>query len=214
MRRLFLILMWATLPLAGFEPLPAAGPVIAPGGNDAAWQPLFTALAAQGSIWSAFTEQRWFLFRRTPIVLKGELRFSPGRGLSLHYLEPEIRTIIADDHGLAMRDARERTHEVPADPRAAGLTTALLPIMRFDLRTLEQTFEMHAVRAGEAWRLDFVCRDPAVARALGTVIVSGEGTRVRQLEFRHSAKERVEIQIGEVRTGVKFTPEEERRFFR
>ena len=134
MRRLFLILMWAALPLAGFEPLPACGPVIAPGGSDAAWQPLFTALAAQGSIWSAFTEQRWFLFRKTPIILKGELRFSPVRGLSLQYREPETRTIIADDHGLAMRDARGRTHEVPSDPRAMGLTTALLPIMRFDLR--------------------------------------------------------------------------------
>ena len=214
MRRLFLILLWATLPLAGFEPLPACGPVIAPGGSDAAWQPLFTALAAQGSIWSAFTEQRWFLFRKTPIILKGELRFSPMRGLSLQYREPETRTIIADDHGLAMRDARGRTHEVPSDPRATGLTTALLPIMRFDLRALEQAFEMHAARNGAAWRLDFVSRDPAVARALGTVIVSGEDTSVRQLEFRHSAKERVEIQIGEVRTGVSFTPDEEQRFFR
>ena len=214
MRRLFLILMWAALPLAGFEPLPACGPVIVPGGSDAAWQPLFTALAAQGSIWSAFTEQRWFLFRKTPIILKGELRFSPVRGLSLQYREPETRTIIADDHGLAMRDARGRTHEVPSDPRAMGLTTALLPIMRFDLEALERTFALQGTRDGGAWRLEFVARDPGLARVLGTVVVSGEETTVRRLEFRHSPKERVEILIAGPRTGVTFTPEEERRYFR
>jgi len=214
MRRLLLILILAASPLAAFEPLPACGPVIAQGAGDAGWQPLFAALAAQGPVWSEFIEQRWFLFRRTPIVLKGELRFSPTRGLSLHYEDPEVRTIIADDRGLAVRDSRGSIHEVPNDPRAAGLSTALLPIMRFDLRALEGQFEVHGVRAGAAWRLDFVSRDPVVARALGTVIISGEGTNVRQLEFRHSAKERVNIQIGAVRTGVAFTPEEAQRFFR
>lgn len=214
MRRLFLILFLSALPLAGFEPLPAPGPIIVPGGGDAAWQPLFVTLAAQGAIWSTFTECRWFLFRKTPVILKGELRFSPTRGLSLHYQEPEVRTIIADEKGLAMRDAGGRTHEVPSDPRVTGPTAALLPIMRFDLRALEERFEVHAARSGPAWRLDFVSRDPVLVRALGTVIVSGEDLSVHQLEFRHSTKERVEIQIGEVRTGVNFTPEEERRFFR
>ena len=214
MRRLLLILMLAALPAGGFEPLPAAGPVIGPDAGDAAWQPLFTALAAQGAVWSAFTERRWFPFRKNPVVLKGEMRFSPLHGLSLQYREPDARTIIADGKGLAMRDVGGRTHEVPSDPRTAGLTMALLPIMRFDLRELEQRFEVHGVRSGGAWRLDFVSRDPAVARTLGTVVVSGEDTNVCQLEFRHSKKERVEIQIGETRTGVGFTPEEERRFFR
>ena len=214
MRRLLLILLWPALPLAAVEPLPASGPVIASGASAAAWQPLFAALAAQGSIWSAFTEHRWFPFRKTPVLLKGEMRFSPSRGLSLEYREPEVRTIIADDRGLAMRDARGRTREVPPDPRATGPTTALLPIMRFDLPALEQRFEVHGARNGGTWRLDFVPRDPGLARTLGTIIVSGEGTSVRELEFLHSPKERVEIQITEARTGVHFTPEEVRRFFR
>jgi hypothetical protein len=37
---------------------------------------------------------------------------------------------------------------------------------------------------------------------------------VRRLEFRRSATQRVEIIIGATQTGVAFTPEEERRFFR
>jgi hypothetical protein len=214
MRRLLVVLLWAVLPLAGFEPLPASGPIIASAGSDTVWQPLFAALATQGSIWSAFTEQRWFPIRKKPVSLKGEMRFSPSRGLSLQYREPEVRTIIADDKGLAMRDARGRTREAPPDPRATGPSAALLPIMRFDLRALAERFEVHGARDGAAWRLDFVPRDPGLLLTLGTVIVSGENTSVRRLEFFHSPKERVEIQIGEVKTGVTFTPEEEQRFFR
>ena len=63
-------------------------------------------------------------------------------------------------------------------------------------------------------RLEFVARDPGLVRILGTVVVSGEDTSVRLLEFRHSQKERVEIVIDSVRTGVIFTPEEAQRYFR
>ncbi len=214
MQRILLIFLVSALPLAGFEPPPEPGPVVAPGEGDAAWRPLFSSLAGQGQVWSAFVERRWFAFRKKPVVLKGEMRFSPARGLSLQYLEPSVRTVIADEKGLAMRDARGRTREIPPDARATGPTGALLPILRFDLRTLEERFEVHGTRDGTGWRLDFVSRDPGLARLLGTVIVSGEGARVLQIEFRHSAKERVEIRITEARTGVEFTPEEERRFFR
>ena len=37
---------------------------------------------------------------------------------------------------------------------------------------------------------------------------------VRRLEFRRSATQRVEILIGATQTGMLFTPDEERRFFR
>lgn len=214
MRRLLLILLWSVVALTAAEPPAAPGVEIVPGESDAAWRPLFAALASQGSIWSTFTESRWFPFRNKPVVLKGEMRFSTTRGLSLDYREPEVRTVIADNQGLAMRDARGRTRDAPRDPRATGLVTALLPIMRFDLEALERTFALQGTRDGGAWRLEFVARDPGLARVLGTVVVSGEETTVRRLEFRHSPKERVEILIAGPRTGVTFTPEEERRYFR
>jgi Outer membrane lipoprotein carrier protein LolA-like len=214
MRRLFLVLLWPILPLVRAEPAAAPDAQIVPGETEAAWQPLFAALAAQGSIWSTFTENRWFPFRNRPVVLKGEMRFSPTRGLSLDYREPEERTVIADSQGLAMRDPQGRTREAPRDPRATGPVTALLPILRFDLVALERTFVLQGTRDGGAWRLEFVARDPGLARILGTIVVSGEDTTVRRLEFRRSPKERVEILIGGPRTGVTFTPDEERRYFR
>ncbi len=216
--RLVLLLCCAALPLRAGEP-PAGppaepGPVLVTGENDAGWRPLFAALAAKGAVESAFTERRWFRIRKEPVVLTGVMRFSPARGLSLAYREPERRTVIADAQGLLLRDAHGRSRAVPADARSAGAVAALLPVMRFDLAALAAAFEVHAARAGGAWRLDFVPRDPAQARVLGRLIVFGEDESVRRLEFRMSARQRVEIVIGETRTGVAFGAEDEKQFFR
>jgi hypothetical protein len=214
MKRLLWILLCAVLPLRGAEPPGAPRPLIVPGQNDAAWRPLFAALAGQGAVYATFTERRWFPFRRVPVVLKGEMRLSPARGLSLRYQEPEERLVIADDQGMLLRDARGRTRAVPADARAQASSAALLPVMRFDFAALARTFELHAARDGGAWRLDFVPRDPEQARLLGRIVVTGEDEAVRRLEFRHSAKQRVEILIGETHTGVAFSAGDEKRFFR
>ena len=214
MNRLLLILVCAAVPLRGAEAPPEAGPVIAPGADDAAWRPLFAALAAKGGVEAAFTELRWFSFRAAPVELKGEMRFSPALGLSLLYFEPERRLVVADAKGLLVRDARGRAHELPAGTRGLASIAAMLSVMRFDLASLERTFEVHGARAGSAWRLDFVPRDPGQARVLGRLVVYGEDEAVRRLEFRHSAKQRVEIVIGETRTGVEFGSGAQRRFFR
>ena len=184
------------------------------GENDAEWTPLFAALAGQGGVRSTFTEHRWFSVKKTPVVLHGELRHSDARGLSLHYTEPEEQVMLVDAKGLMLRDARGRTRTMAADPRAPRMDAALLPVLRFDLPALLQLFTLRAAREGDDWRLDFAPRTPELARHLSTLTVEGAGERVRRLEFRRSAKQRVEDLIEETQTGVTFTAEEEKRFFR
>ncbi len=192
----------------------APGPELVAGENDDAWTPLFAALAAQGGVHSTFTEHRWFSVRKTPVVLRGELRHSDARGLSLHYTEPEEQVLVVDAKGLLMRNAQGRTRTMAADPRAPRMDAALLPVLRFDMPALLKLFTLRAARDGDDWRLDFVPRTPELARHLSTLTVEGTGERVSRLEFRRSAKQRVEVLIGETQTGVTFTAEEEKRFFR
>ncbi len=195
--------------------VPAApGPELVAGENDAAWAPLFAALAAQGGVHSTFTEHRWFSVKKAPVVLRGELRHSDARGLSLHYTEPEDQVMVVDAKGLLMRNAQGRTRSMAADPRAPRMDAALLPVLRFDMPALLHLFTLRAARDGDDWRLDFAPRTPELARHLSTLVVEGAGERVRRLEFRRSAKQRVEVLIEETRTGVTFTAEEEKRFFR
>jgi len=213
---LFFLLLTPVLCLAADGPtqLVEPGPLVEMGSADADWQALFEKLASQGTVFSHFTENRWFPFKKIPVVLNGEMRSITGRGLSLHYTQPDDRTMIVDERGLLLRDDRGRSREVPPDPRASNINAALLPVMRFDQKELAKVFLLHAARSGRAWRLDFEPRDVALAHMIGRIIVWGEEAKVQQLEFRRSNSQRVEIIIDDSAAGVVFTDVELKRFFR
>lgn len=213
MKRFLIIFFFAALALHAGA-VPEMGPQLVAGKNDAEWLPLFSELGARRAVSSEFTEHRWFPFKKIPVVLKGVMRLSPDLGMSLGYVEPEKRIIVIDSRGLLLRDADGRQREIPVDPNSPAATTALLPILNFDWQKLDQAFQVFAAREGSDWRLDFVPRDAQLANTLGRITALGTGNMMRQLEFRRSAMQRVEIFIGETRQGVEFTADEKKAFFR
>ncbi len=191
------------------------GALLAPGGpGEAEWKPLIDALAAKGTVVALFTERRFFPFRRQPMVLKGVLRISPERGLSLQYIEPEESVLVADAQGLLLKERGGRTRELPSGSREAGAISSLLPIMRFDLPELYPKFTVHAYRSGADWRFEFTPRDAEGASALGAITVAGADTDVHRLEFKRSSSQRVEIDVSDARTGAPFSPADMKQFFR
>src|SRR5512133_2760606 len=94
--------------------------------SDPQWRALFDQLAPNKTRQSTFEERRYFPFRKTPVVLQGEIRIVPQRGLSLRYLQPEERVLIIGDKGLLMRDSDGQERTAPADSRAQAATSALV----------------------------------------------------------------------------------------
>jgi hypothetical protein len=182
--------------------------------SDPAWRELFAALAANKTRQSSFEERRFFPFRKTPVVLQGEIRIVPELGLSLRYLEPEPRIMIVDRKGLLMRDDAGQERAAPADSRAQAATSALVNVLRFNFQALKKEFEVHGRRAGVAWTLAFVPRDSTFANLLGVLTVSGEQTALQKIEMIKSPTQRIEIVIKDTQEGVLFTADTLRRFFR
>lgn len=194
--------------------LPAErGGALEQGKNDEPWQWLFSALAAKGATCSTFTEKRHFSTRKEPVVLAGEMRLAPERGLSLHYTAPDDALTLINPQGLYVRDAKGRERRIKAGTRDAGLTAALLPVMRFDQAELYKNFKVFAARNEDGWRFDFVPLDEKLAENLGSITASGAGTEIKQLSFNVSAKIRVEVFVGESKSGVTFTDDELKKFF-
>ena len=210
-----LLLLAAGLNLAAAANIPI-GPetLLADPAHDPAWRDLFTQLAASKTRQSRFEERRYFPFRSAPVVLKGEIRIVPARGLSLRYLEPERRVLIVDGQGLLMRDDEGRERAAASDSRAQAVTSALVSILRFDLPALQKSFVMHGRRDGAAWQLAFVPRDPALAELIGTLWVNGEQTRLDRIEMTKGASQRFEILISDTREDVIFPGDVLARFFR
>lgn len=211
MRRLALLLL---LLAAAVHAAPPAqpGPVLQ-GEPDAAWSQLFAKLAQPRAIYSTFLEQRWFGFRKKPVVLEGEMRLDPAHGLSLRYVKPEERIVVMDAKGVLLREPRG-TRELPSDPRAGGLERALLPALRFDLQEIRANFVVHAARDGADWRIDLEPKDASLRRTLGNLVILGSNLAVKRLEFQRSSSQRVVIEIQTTQDPASFTPEELRRYFR
>lgn len=215
MHRLITVLAFALAPLA-----PAAeadSSLVVPAhrlaADDPAWQDLAAGLRASKAITADFTENRWFPFRKIPTVLKGEVRVSAGQGLSLHYVDPQEQTVIIDDRGMLVRTAAG-DGTPPADPRADAANSALLHVLRFDLRSLAEAFEIYGTREGAAWKLALVPKDDSLRHTLGQIAIEGDGAAVSRIELRRSVVQRVEIIIAPPRRSTGFSAEELRRFFR
>jgi len=183
--------------------------------DDPAWQDLRAQFASRpATAVSTFEEQRWFPFKKTPVVLRGEARLAVDHGLSLAYDGPAARVVIIDAQGLLLRE-NGRDLTPPADVRALAMNGVLLHLVRFDLPALAQDFDLYGERSGATWTLVAVPRSEAVGRVLGQVTVTGEQAHVRGIEMRRAANQRVEIVIAAPHAaGDPFTADELRRYFR
>ena len=179
-----------------------------------AWRDLLARLAPRQGRESRFEERRYFPFRRKPIVLTGEIRLTPERGLSLQYLTPRTRVLIADDRGLLMRDSAGNDVPAPANGGSQLAVAALVDLLRFDLPALQRKFTLHGQRTGEDWTLAFVPRDRALADNLEAIIVRGTGGTLAEIELRNSPEQRIDIFVRDTRQPVSFTREQVARYFR
>ncbi len=212
---IILLLLFASAVLLRAEDLPV-GPdtLLADPAQDAAWKELLARLAKPKTRQSQFEERRYFPFRKTPVVLKGEIRIVPGRGLSLRYLEPEPRVLIVDSKGLLMRDEEGDERAAPSDGRAQAITAALVSVLSFDLPALEKSFAVHGRREGAAWTLAFVPREPALADLIGVLAVSGREFQLERIQLIKSPTQRIDILISDPHENVIFPADVLQRFFR
>ena len=179
-----------------------------------AWSSLVVQLAPNKTRQSQFEERRYFPFRKTPVVLKGEIRIIPDRGLSLRYMEPDNRVMIIDSSGLLMRDEEGHERAAPSDKRAQAITSALVGVLRFDLPALEKSFVIHGQRDGEKWTLVFVPIEQSLADQIGMLAVSGSAGRIERIEMVKTPTQRIEILISNTRENVIFPGDVLQRFFR
>ena len=163
------------------------------------WSGLVETFAHKADTLADFTERRYFPFKKDAVELKGEVRVSGVRGLSLHYTAPEDRTVILDEKGILIR---------------VSANEALLHVLRFDFAALEKDFELYGQRDGEAWTLALVPRTAALRRSVGRITVSGDSTAISRIEIRRSAKQAILISMEPPKPAAAFTDEELKKFFR
>ena len=199
---------------AAEQPIFAPENILTEPSANPAWRELFAEFGKPTNRISKFEERRYFPFREKPIVLQGEIRIAPTRGLSLSYSGTKPYVVIVDEAGVLMRDERGRERSAPDDHRAHAVTSALSHILRFDLAALEKEFVVHGLRRDGEWTLGFVARDADLAKALGTVTVQGRDSTLNRIEMAKPDGQRIDILINQTEADVIFTMNVLQRFFR
>ena len=213
-RLLLFLLLLGTATSAAEQPVFAPANVLLEPAKDPAWRELFAQLGQSRTRISHFEERRYFPFRAKPVILQGEIRIVPGRGLSLSYGGAKPQMIIIDDKGVLMRNERGRERSMPDDDRARAATSALAAVLRFDLAALEKQFVIHGSREADTWTLGFAPRDAALAGLMGTIAVKGRQAELTRIDLVKSADQHIEIIIQDSEADVIFPPEVLKRFFR
>jgi hypothetical protein len=206
---LVLLLLTGTCLRASAQPAGEGWVDLDPSQLPRAWETLLQRLRAPATLHAEFVEARKFSFRAEPVVLRGELRLHHTHGLSLHYFDPELQTIIVDDDGVLLRDSRQRSRTAPA--AAVEGVGPLRNVWRLDLAELAGQFVLRGQLSDEGWQL---LLEPRAGPGAGRIHLSGTEDAIRRIVLQPTPRRQVEITIGAVHRDVTFTGPEVRRFFR
>ena len=169
--RLLLVILLCIAPAAAAQVLP---------------QSILAAIAEAPKPPRAFTETVSSKWLKTPQVQTGFVKLESGGVLSKITREPEamIVRISADALSLTRADGQQRT--VPASRAdVAALLVGLRGLLLGDAAALGEHYAAQAEGAIDAWTLQLTPLDPALAKRLQHITVSGQGGQidaVRMLE--------------------------------
>jgi hypothetical protein len=208
-----ILIAW-TIPPAAAGEIVTESNRLTPGSLSTAWTGLLADLVQSGSLTARFTENRHLPFKKIPVVFTGEMRLSPERGLSLHYLTPQERILVLDQQGLLLRDENGRTRDLASEPRAQATIAALMHVLRFDLGELAKQFDLYGRQADDRWVIALEPKTSELASTIGRLVVSGTRAQVEKIEMRKSAVLSIEILISDVRKDAVFKTEDLARFYR
>lgn len=160
------------------------------------WQQIRQRLGPATLSSGQFEQQRELARLDWPLISRG--RFAHWPDGALHWLieSPIYAEIRIRDEQLQQRDAADAAWQTPpmgeqAGPLAAQLLSGLL---RADIDTLSEYFELRSELSQESWQLQLQPRQQAMAQWIDYAQVSGDD-KVRSLQIVYRSGESLQIQL-------------------
>lgn len=141
------------------------------------------ALAAVPEARARFVETRTLAALDRPVVSRGSLSYRRGGVFEKVTLAPHAERLRLDGKRLviAIGTAAPRRLDLAAHPRLAAFLDAIRAPLAGDLARLRRHYIVRATGRLAAWRLALVPRDPALARLLRRVTITGTGSVFRSV---------------------------------
>lgn len=164
----------------------------------AAWDlpQLMELLAANGGGRVRFTETRHLAMLDAPLVATGELVYVPPARLERHTETPVRETMVLDGDTLNLsREGRTHSLKLRDYPEAAALIESIRATLAGDRKALERTYALGLSGNPGQWALDLLPSDPAVAKVVLRIRVTGSRGLVRGVEIQQADGDRSVMRI-------------------
>lgn len=167
----------------------------------AAWQSLFSQLAAHPRIESHFAERRFFAFRKSPRRLEGTMYFHKDYGMALDYQSPSRYTVfVRPTQGIRIARGDGASESVPDNAAATAMLRIMPRLMQFSAPALAEDFS--ATTEGDPqgpWQLSLRPLERAQLPHIQEIRLSGEGGQLQRLVLVRGTNDRSEIDLRTVR---------------
>jgi len=180
--------------LATLALLLAAAPTLAAG-----WglEQLMATLADNPGGRVSFVETRYMALLDAPIEASGELVYVAPSRLERHTVKPKPESMVLDGDRLSLsRDGQTHTLRLRDYPEAAALIDSIRATLAGDRATLEKTYALKLSGNAGRWALDLLPADPAVARLVSRIRLSGSSGEVHEVEIFQADGDRSVMRIG------------------
>jgi hypothetical protein len=171
----------------------ALAPAAAPDSLDE----LMRALAARRHGHVAYTEVQHLAVLDAPLRSSGELLYEAPDRLEKRVLEPRAETLVLA-HGVLQATRGGRTHvlELAAAPQLAPPIESLRATLAGDRAALERFFSIDLAGDLARWTLTLTPRDPAAARSVASVRITGAQAELRTVEILAADGDRSLLTLG------------------
>ena len=171
-------------------------------------------LASNGIVSADFEETRHISLLRDAIETAGVLYFAPPDRLARHTTRPGDSRVVVHGTRVAFRDETgTRRVDLASSHVARSLTSNLMVLLRGDLPSLRERYEIAFSSDGESWRLDLEPRHKDVRLIIEGIRFSGTGSELEMMETRETNGDKSVANFTRVETQLELSRDEFDRIF-
>lgn len=145
---------------------------------------------------ATFTETKYLAVLDAPIESRGELVYTAPARLERHTLAPTAESMVLDGDDITLTRAGKtlklRLRDYPA---AAALSDSIRGTLAGDRRALERTYLLTLSGTRQAWTLNLLPSDPALAAMVSRIRIDGTAAEVHSVEVLQADGDRSVMHI-------------------
>jgi hypothetical protein len=159
-------------------------------------------LAKPEQLCGRFEQTKQLAGMKKPLASSGRFCVVAGKGVLWRTLKPFANTLrLSRDEIVQLQGERVAMRmDANREPTVRMINGVLFSLLSGDLGQLESLFEVDGSAGDKEWKVMLKARNPALARAIGTLTLDG-GAFVRTIHMAEESGDRTNIVFSDIKTG-------------